>query len=530
MKQRIGRIICTIIFTMTALMVNSQVYLQDTSFTEGTHTYIYTDTIISPGVDTLPFTVSDSAKVTFRSTRAIYLKKGFDAGSFCSGGYFEAYFAYYPFDIEHSHQHVKMHDTTRGQINTLPRSGHPPYTYIWNTNDTTDTLSNIWTGKYMVTITDDFDSTETLSFDILTDIRWVDTAGVLTGGDSIIKTDTAQGFNSGAVSKNRLVNGAEGYILYIVGEAGFDTLHRFLGFSDKNLNASDSTIDYAFYFDGDTVRIYEADTLGGSFGAYVLSDTFMLARDSGMVRYYRNDSLLRQVSADTVSELMADISLYEKDAYFKGLRLSFGIPLKINTIYESYADYKITGAGLMDTITTDTIHAFEPALFAGDCPDTLRIMKLTDSTRIYFTLNNYGEINNVWYLGVYDTIPDTLLALGSDFYEITDDSSGLIFLDGETPYIGSVFEIGIDLEHGLVMSPNGDESYDEFLVSGADQYTDFSLEIYDINGDKVFETTDPQESWDGKHYITAELVSAGPYVYQINIDCDSLEGQFILDY
>jgi len=41
-----------------------------------------------------------------------------------------------------------------GSASVIPSNGTPPYTYLWSTNDTTSTISNLCTGTYVVTVTD----------------------------------------------------------------------------------------------------------------------------------------------------------------------------------------------------------------------------------------------------------------------------------------------------------------------------------------------------------------------------------------
>ncbi|MCC6410534.1 MAG: hypothetical protein IT270_02670, partial [Saprospiraceae bacterium] len=52
---------------------------------------------------------------------------------------------------------------SNGSINLTPAAGNPPYTFVWSNGETTEDLSNIPAGTYMVTVTDEDGCTEALS-------------------------------------------------------------------------------------------------------------------------------------------------------------------------------------------------------------------------------------------------------------------------------------------------------------------------------------------------------------------------------
>ncbi len=59
---------------------------------------------------------------------------------------------------------VSCNGTSNGYIKVNVTGGAPPYTYLWNTNDTGDTLSNIASGYYSLTVTDSQSCTDTLGY------------------------------------------------------------------------------------------------------------------------------------------------------------------------------------------------------------------------------------------------------------------------------------------------------------------------------------------------------------------------------
>lgn len=68
-------------------------------------------------------------------------------------------------------------------------------------------------------------------------------------------------------------------------------------------------------------------------------------------------------------------------------------------------------------------------------------------------------------------------------------------------------------------TPNNDASNDLFLGKGyLDGISDFNLNIWNRWGEKVFETNDPRDGWNGQKYNTGSLSPQGVYVYQISFE------------
>lgn len=70
-------------------------------------------------------------------------------------------------------------------------------------------------------------------------------------------------------------------------------------------------------------------------------------------------------------------------------------------------------------------------------------------------------------------------------------------------------------------SPNNDGLNDKFTIGGACEFTNFHLEIYTRWGDKVFESYDPENEWDGTNHGTP--VPTGTYSYFITYGWSELE-------
>lgn len=64
-------------------------------------------------------------------------------------------------------------------------------------------------------------------------------------------------------------------------------------------------------------------------------------------------------------------------------------------------------------------------------------------------------------------------------------------------------------------TPNGDGRNDYFKLE-SEGLTDFSVVVFNPNGDIVFQSNDPTFSWDGRDIRTGEMVKSGTYMYMVS--------------
>ncbi|MCC6280301.1 MAG: gliding motility-associated C-terminal domain-containing protein, partial [Saprospiraceae bacterium] len=65
-------------------------------------------------------------------------------------------------------------------------------------------------------------------------------------------------------------------------------------------------------------------------------------------------------------------------------------------------------------------------------------------------------------------------------------------------------------------TPNGDGANDGFLGKGfLEGSTNFNMSVWNRWGEKVFETDDPTEDWNGRQMNTGAFSPAGVYVYVV---------------
>ena len=76
-------------------------------------------------------------------------------------------------------------------------------------------------------------------------------------------------------------------------------------------------------------------------------------------------------------------------------------------------------------------------------------------------------------------------------------------------------------------TPNGDGQDDHFKYSGIfDGIVSFELSIWNRWGEKIFETRDVSEYWDGKYQNAGKPVKDGAYVYVVKLQGDCHEDNF----
>ncbi|MCZ8128736.1 MAG: Ig-like domain-containing protein [Microcystis sp. LE19-114.1B] len=132
-----------------------------------------------------------------------------------------------------------------------------------------------------------------------------DITNVLANGNSLVKIQSNGNWNGGAASYNRVND--NGYLEFTATEVN---TFRMVGLSTTNVNSNFNTIQYAWYLRGDGVcEVFESGTSRGTFGAYTNDSVFKIAIESGVVKYYLNNSLLYISTITPVLPLLVDVSI-----------------------------------------------------------------------------------------------------------------------------------------------------------------------------------------------------------------------------
>jgi Leucine-rich repeat (LRR) protein len=127
------------------------------------------------------------------------------------------------------------------------------------------------------------------------------------------------GWNSGAVSVQRLEEGADGWFEATVDRRAW---RQAIGFSETNTDNHFTTIDYCIYLSPFRVEIYEKGARRGTFGRYSMGDTFGISRENGKIHYKRNGETFYVSSKTSTEKLMVDASLYFRRSRFANVVVS----------------------------------------------------------------------------------------------------------------------------------------------------------------------------------------------------------------
>ncbi|WP_415782649.1 gliding motility-associated C-terminal domain-containing protein, partial [Flavobacterium jumunjinense] len=78
-------------------------------------------------------------------------------------------------------------------------------------------------------------------------------------------------------------------------------------------------------------------------------------------------------------------------------------------------------------------------------------------------------------------------------------------------------ELNPDITPILGISPNGDGENDTWVIENITNFPKATIEVFDRNGIKVYNTTNYQNDWKGNRNGSGELVPIGSYYFVINV-------------
>ncbi|HRH66674.1 MAG TPA: hypothetical protein PLU53_10290, partial [Bacteroidia bacterium] len=157
----------------------------------------------------------------------------------------------------------------------------------------------------------------------VSDVVWVIAAsGVKNNisGNSLTKMISNGNWDGNAFSMQSVSN--NGYMQTIAAETNQS---RMIGLSATDVNSNYTSIQFAFYLTNTgTIQIYESGTSRGSFGTYATSDTFKIAVENTVVKYYKNSTSLYISNLVPALPLFVDVSTYTIGATIADVKVSNG--------------------------------------------------------------------------------------------------------------------------------------------------------------------------------------------------------------
>jgi RHS repeat-associated protein len=150
-------------------------------------------------------------------------------------------------------------------------------------------------------------------------VAWTGKVNVTSSTNTIVKSGGGYGWNAGASSTISIPEGSDGYVQVT---ADVNNQDRMFGLSNGDQNQNYTDIDYALHLKGDGwVDVYEGGVFQNAYTTYVAGDVFRVAVESGVVKYYKNATLIDTSSQPPTYPLGVDTSIQTPGAKLKNVML-----------------------------------------------------------------------------------------------------------------------------------------------------------------------------------------------------------------
>jgi gliding motility-associated-like protein len=423
-----------------------------------------------------------------------------------------------------------------GSAEIIASGGVSPYTYLWNTGGTSNTLVDITAGTYTVTVTDANLCNVSTSIIVGEDGDLLEFSGAVTdlncygqniGAISVTMTSGTAPFSynwsNGADSASISELGGGTYYLTITDDNGCTAIDSFL-------------VDEPGALDND-LAVENVSCYEGNDGAITLSmtggtpDYTMTWAPSG---FMQNDSMYYNLEVATYSVTIVDDNgcelIIPKIDVLEPTPINLGINVNDPICYGDYGSVttQITGGTPTYTVswsnggTTPSQNDLDPGTYTlnvtddNGCladtsitvvePEQIEITAVVEAPNIDITVT--GGTIPYYYLWSNDEITEDVSTVISGDYTVTvTDNNGCT--NSET------FELIMDLEIPDAFSPNGDGSNDYWEIVGIEQYSGAEIEIYNRWGQLIFESVGYDDMWDGTY--NGNDVPHGSYVFILKL-------------
>jgi hypothetical protein len=170
-------------------------------------------------------------------------------------------------------------------------------------------------------------------------VTWTNVVGASASGNNLTKTAATTAWDAGASSTNVIRDGY-GYVEFTATETN---TYRMAGLSNGDTNQNYTDIDFGIVVRSDgTCAIFEGGTYRGETGTYSANDRFRVEVFYGVVRYFRNGTLLYTSPATPRYPLLVDTALYQQNATLTNVRVG-------NLVWTPATNVRIAGQSLTKT-------------------------------------------------------------------------------------------------------------------------------------------------------------------------------------
>ncbi|MBI2281716.1 MAG: hypothetical protein HYU68_13660 [Bacteroidetes bacterium] len=323
-------------------------------------------------------------------------------------------------------QHLDCNDSIIiASIETQIISGTAPYLYSWtgpnNQTFNTQNLSVNESGLYTLNVTDSWINPHTASktFEVGYQAKLCHVEGaaieppkvlqeVQKESSSLVREKSAEGTCGRATSLNRLNPNDNGSITYIVDQIGYSKGFGLTTSSDltnepatADISSTSETLISEVSFgillkpDG-TINIRENELSVGDFGTFKIGDVLKVIREGNQIVYQHNDNVLKTTTTDPSLMLVARYLLIDNCATFNNLYTDFCFDVPyfvIDTKDTPGGSYRISGAGINETVASGTEEKFYPVILPGTTR-TIEI-EVTETTELGSTVSKVSlELND----------------------------------------------------------------------------------------------------------------------------------------
>lgn len=180
-------------------------------------------------------------------------------------------------------------------------------------------------------------------------VSWTNIVNCTAKGNNLTK-NSGEDWHAGAISVETI--SGNGYVETTIAETN---IYRMIGLSNGNTDSNYTDIDFAICPRSDgALAVYEKGTYKGTFGTYASGDVLRVAVENGVVKYYKNGTLLYTSSQTPVFPLLVDTSIRTaggtlKDVVFFDEALGY-IPYIASGTYTSPALDISTDSPVIDSL------------------------------------------------------------------------------------------------------------------------------------------------------------------------------------
>jgi RHS repeat-associated protein len=326
-----------------------------------------------------------------------------------------------------------------GSITLNMQGGSSPYTYVWSSGETTNTITAKNRGTYSVTVTDAEGRTAAQTYELGYAKAYSDLASV-TENDGVLVRTGAAAWNGGGYLTGLLPSFTNGWVEFVADAGGTYEI----GFSFPSMGYSNTSFRNALtiYNTNGLIRSFEGST-GNYLGTWRPGDVFRITRDNDTIRYHRNGVQIRAVVTNPSVELLVKNSVYQGQS--PRLTTSFDATLRLQPV--------VTGTTMTDgtgSITVNVTGGIEPYQYTWSSGETTS--SISNKTRGTYTIT-VTDAEGRSSTGTY------ALGYRVDYIDIT----GVTASDGVLTRTGSGWNVGANGSNVLASNTDG---WIEFVADG----------------------------------------------------------------